>query len=124
MATTKQKEAARKNLKKARAARSNGSSRAASGSRSGSTLSTADKNDLKASDFAFPKARKEPLIDAKHVRNAIARFDQVEGVSDTERDAAWKRIRTAAKRFGVEVSEQSWRDLFKGGKAKKKNKKK
>jgi hypothetical protein len=117
MATTKQKEAARKNLKKARAAQSNRSSRSSSRSRAG--MSTAEKNDLKASDFAFPKERKEPLVDAKHVRNAIARFDQVEGVSDTERDAAWKRIRKAAKRFDVEVSEGSWRDLFKGGKAKK-----
>jgi hypothetical protein len=44
-------------------------------------------------------------------------------VSDTERDAAWKRIRKAAKRFDVEVSEGSWRELFKGGKATKKSKK-
>ena len=27
-----------------------------------------------------------------HVRNAVARFDQVEGVTDTERDEAWRRI--------------------------------
>jgi len=67
--------------------------------------------------FAFPKERKEPLNDASHVRNAIARFDQVEGVSDSERDAAWQRIRAAAKKFGVEVHEQSWRELMKGGKA-------
>jgi hypothetical protein len=117
MSTTKQKQAARKNLEKARAARSKPSSRVSSRSRSG--MSTAEKNDLKASQFAFPKERKEPLVDAKHVRNAIARFDQVEGVSDTERDEAWKRIRRAAKRFDVDVSERSWRDLFKGGKAKK-----
>jgi hypothetical protein len=32
--------------------------------------------------FAFPDERKEPLTDARHVRNAIARFNQVEGVSD------------------------------------------
>jgi hypothetical protein len=47
------------------------------------------------------------LVDAKHVRNAIARFDQVEGVSDAERDAAWKRIRSAARRFDVEITESS-----------------
>jgi len=47
--------------------------------------------------FAFPKEEKEPLNDAAHVRNAIARFNQVEGVTDTERDAAWERIRSAAK---------------------------
>ena len=59
------------------------------------------------------------MTDAKHVRNAIARFDQVEGVTDSERDRAWKRITTAAKKYDVEVSEDSWRELFKGGKAKK-----
>ncbi len=55
-------------------------------------LSTAEKGELPGKDFAFPKARKEPLIDARHVRNAIARFDQVEGVTDKERDEAWRRI--------------------------------
>ena len=79
-------------------------------------MSTAKKDQLPDKDFAFPKERKEPLTDARHVRNAIARFDQVEGVSDAERDRAWKRIRSAAKRHGVEVSEVSWRDLAKGGK--------
>ena len=67
-------------------------------------------------EFAFPKERKEPLTDARHVRNAIARFDQVEGVSDAERDQAWKRIVAAAKRYDVEVSESGWRDLAEGGK--------
>jgi hypothetical protein len=67
--------------------------------------------------FAFPKERKEPLNDAKHVRNAIARFDQVEGVSDAERDRAWKRIKTAAKKFDVEIEADSWRELTRGGKS-------
>ena len=67
-------------------------------------------------EFAFPEERKEPLTDARHVRNAIARFDQVEGVSDAERDEAWRRILAAAERYGVEVSESDWRDLFKDGK--------
>ena len=63
--------------------------------------------------FAFPEQRKEPLSDASHVRNAIARFDQVTGVTDAERDEAWKRILRAAKKFDVEVSEKSWRELGK-----------
>jgi hypothetical protein len=84
-----------------------------------SALSTADKNDLPDAKFAFPKERKEPLTDAKHVRNAVARFDQVEGVSDSERDRAWRRIKAAAKKFDVEVEAKSWRELFRGGKAKK-----
>jgi hypothetical protein len=71
---------------------------------------------MEAETFAFPKERKEPLNDASHVRNAIARFDQVEGVSDSERDEAWRRIKAAAKKFGVEVHEDSWRELMRGGK--------
>ncbi len=82
-------------------------------------LSTAAKDKLPAKDFAFPKERKEPLTDARHVRNAIARFDQVEDVTDKERDEAWRRIVRAAKRFDVEVNEKSWRELGAGGKAKK-----
>ena len=82
-------------------------------------LDAADRNAMSDSTFAFPRVRKEPLNDASHVRNAIARFDQVEGVTDAERDRAWKRIRSAAKKYDVEVSAKSWRELFSGGKAKK-----
>ena len=71
------------------------------------------RSKLPAERFAFTKKRKEPITDARHVRNAIARFDQVEGVSDAERDAAWKRIRAAARRFGVEVHAKGWRSLMK-----------
>ncbi len=78
-----------------------------------SDLSQEKRNELAQSHFAFPKERKEPLTDARHVRNAIARFDQVEGVTDDERDEAWKRIKQAAKKFDVELNEQNWRDLFK-----------
>src|SRR5437762_13843449 len=118
MATTRQKTAARRNIAKARkvqSARAHG----AKIPRLTAGITTAEKNDLPASKFAFPKERKEPLTDARHVRNAIARFDQVEDVSDAERDRAWKRILAAAKRYGVEVSAASWRDLAKGGKDRK-----
>lgn len=118
MATTRQKEAARRNLEKARQvqrARAHGAKVA----RRSRGMSTAQENRLPDSAFAFPDERKEPLTDATHVRNAIARFDQVEGVSDAERDRAWKRIVSAAKRFDVDVSESSWRELFEGGKARK-----
>jgi hypothetical protein len=60
---------------------------------------------ISETQFAFPKQRKEPLENASHIRNAVARFDQVKGVTDVERDAAWKRIRSAAKRYGVELKE-------------------
>ena len=78
-----------------------------------SELSEKQRDNLDEDQFAFPKERKEPLNNASHVRNAIARFDQVEGVSDDERDAAWRRIKKAADKFGVEVNEKSWRELGK-----------
>ena len=81
-----------------------------------SDLDADKRNSLDDGKFAFPKQRKEPIEDAAHVRNAIARFDQVKDVTDAERDAAWKRIVAAAKKHGVEVAETSWREL---GKAKK-----
>lgn len=113
MATTKQKEAARRNLEKARQAQhARAEGRDVPAKSPG--MSTAEKDRLDDSAFAFPEERKEPLTDAAHVRNAIARFDQVEGVSDAARDRAWQRIRRAADRFGVEVSESSWRELFRG----------
>ncbi len=74
-------------------------------------LDAADRDKLDDAKHAFPKQRKEPIEAAKHVRNAIARFDQVKDVTDAERDAAWKRIKAAAKKFDVEVGETSWRDL-------------
>ncbi|MDQ1431349.1 MAG: hypothetical protein QOF40_1951 [Actinomycetota bacterium] len=98
--------------------------RNSSGSKAKSGLSTKAKNRLPKTRFAFPKERKEPLTDAKHVRNAIARFDQVKGVTDAERDKAWKRIRRAAKKFGVDVRVKGWRELLSGGKSKKSSKKK
>jgi len=76
-------------------------------------LDAEQRSAIDSKQFAFPRERKEPLENATHVRNAIARFNQVDGVSDAERDEAWKRIKTAAKKFGVEVKEKSWREVGK-----------
>ena len=76
-------------------------------------LGTAEREELPDSSFAFPKQRKEPLTDANHVKNALARFDQVEGVSDADRDLAFANIKKAAAHYGIDVAEQSWRDLGK-----------
>ncbi len=116
MSTEKQKEAARRNIEKAREVQSE----RAHGEdipRSTEGMSTAEKDRLADAEFAFPSERKEPLTDAAHVRNAIARFDQVEGVTDEERDRAWQRIRAAAGKYDVHISEDDWRDLFTGKKA-------
>lgn len=81
-----------------------------------SKLSQEERNEIPERQFAFPKQQKEPLEDASHVRNAIARFNQVRDVTDAERDEAWGRIRTAARKFGVEMEEGDWRELGAGGK--------
>ena len=83
-----------------------------------SKVSEAKRDEINDSEFAFPKQRKEPLHDAAHVRNAVARFNQVEGVTDEERDEAWKRIKKAASKFDVEMNESSWRELPHSGKKK------
>lgn len=74
-------------------------------------LSAEDRDALPAREFAFPKHRKEPIEDAAHVRAAVARFMQVKGVTDAERDEAWTRIQAAAKRFDVDLHEGGWREL-------------
>jgi len=116
MATTRQKTAARKNVKRARTVHGR-LERGATIRKRPSRLSTRQQNRLPAEKFAFSKKRKEPITDARHVRNAIARFDQVQGVTEAERDAAWKRIRAAARKFGVEINVRGWRSLMRGGKA-------
>lgn len=68
-------------------------------------LDAKQRNALPDSSFAFPKERKMPLENASHVRNALARFNQVKDVSDAEREEAMKRIHAAAKKFGVEIKE-------------------
>lgn len=76
-------------------------------------LSTQERKSLPDSVYAFPQQRKEPLTDAAHVRNALARFDQVDGVSDAERDVAFANIKKAAAHYGVDITETNWRDLGK-----------
>ncbi len=76
-------------------------------------LSTAEKNDLPESVFAFPKQKKEAMTDASHVRNAMARFDQVKDVSDEDREQSFASIKKAAKHYNIDVQEKSWKDFGK-----------
>jgi hypothetical protein len=71
-------------------------------------LSTADKDSLPATAFAFPRTRKEPMTDATHVRDAMARFNQVQGVTDPERDLAFANIQKAARHFDIQMNETEW----------------
>jgi hypothetical protein len=67
-------------------------------------LNDKKRNKLPDSEFAFPKERKAPLTDAGHVRNASARFNQVQGVSKEEKEKAKGRIKKAAEKFDVDLS--------------------
>jgi hypothetical protein len=74
-------------------------------------LATKDRQELPDSAYAFPKQRKEPLTDAAHVKNALARFDQVKGITDEDRDLAFANIKKAAQHYGIDVEEKDWREL-------------
>jgi hypothetical protein len=69
------------------------------------------RSNLPETVFAFSKQRKEPLTDAQHVRNAVARFDQVLNVPDEDRALAFANIEKAAKHYWVNLSETSWHEL-------------
>ena len=76
-------------------------------------LSSKERKDLPDEVYAFPKQRKLPLTDASHVKNALARFDQVEDVSDKDRDLAFANIRKAAEHYEINVEEENWHQLGK-----------
>jgi hypothetical protein len=104
MSTQRQKATARRNIKKAQKASAARRKAGKAPKRGRHPMASHTEHELPSTSFAFPKERKEPLTDAKHVRNAMARFNQVEGVSKSERDAAWRRIKAAAKKYGIDVS--------------------
>lgn len=68
-----------------------------------SPLTTKKRNNLKEQTFAFPKQRKMPINDASHTRAAMSRFGQVSGVSDAEKKTAYRKILSAAKKFGIDA---------------------
>jgi len=72
-----------------------------------------ERSDLPESVYAFPKQHKEPLTDARHVRTALARFDQVQDVTDSDRELAFANIRAAAEHYDVDIAESNWRQLGK-----------
>jgi hypothetical protein len=67
-------------------------------------LTTKKRNSLSSQSFACPRDRKLPINDAAHVRNAMARFDQVES-KFCHPATARRRILAAAKKFGIDVSD-------------------
>src|SRR5690349_21621126 len=90
----------------------------------GHELDADERNAIPDREYAFPRLRKEPLNDASHVRNAIARFDQVRDATDDERREAFDRIRRAARKFGVDMTADRWQDLGKPSASRKSSDKK
>ncbi len=67
-------------------------------------LGAAERARLPDSAFAYIDSRgrrRLPIHDAGHVRNALARFNQVVFEDDAARDRARKRLLNAAKRFKI-----------------------
>jgi len=68
------------------------------------SLSASARARLPASAFAYVDAagrRRLPIHDASHVRNALARFDQVAFEDDAARERARQRLLRAAKKHGI-----------------------
>ena len=71
-------------------------------------LSTAERNRLKDDQFAYIDKHGErhlPIHDEEHVRNALARWNQTHFDNAADKESARKKILRAAKKFGIEVSE-------------------
>lgn len=67
-------------------------------------LSTKERNKLDDSQFGIPEDRKYPLTDANHVRSAISYFGKA---PQGKKRSLAKRIKEAAKKYGVEINPDS-----------------
>lgn len=79
---------------------------------------TSVRDKLPDSAFAFPAQKKLLIHRMGNVKAAIGRFKSVQGVTDSERDVAWGRLKRAATKFGIDLHVSSWRDLGKSDETK------
>ncbi len=73
-------------------------------------LDASDRDKLRSNQFAYVDSdggEHLPINDASHVRNAIARFNQTGFESKAAKERARKKVLSAAKRFEIEVDEDS-----------------
>ena len=71
-------------------------------------LEAKDRDKLKKSQFAYVDKEGEghlPINDESHVRNAMARFNQTDFESGAARERARKKIVSAARKHGIEISD-------------------
>jgi hypothetical protein len=74
------------------------------------TLTEKKRDNLRSSQFAYidkDGGEHLPINDESHIRNAMARWNQTEFQSATAKEQARRKIVSAAKRHGIEVSEDS-----------------
>ena len=70
-----------------------------------------DDGTLPENVYAFPRFRKDPLIDAVHVRDAMEHFHTVDGVDEEERHQAFCNIKKAAEHFHVEIYGDTYEEM-------------
>ena len=73
-------------------------------------LTQRKRDKLRRSSFAYVDSKGGehlPIHDESHIRNAMARFNQTEFESASKKEGARRKIVSAAKRHGIEVSEDS-----------------
>ena len=73
-------------------------------------LDTRKREKLRSSQFAYVDSEGGehlPINDESHVRNAMARWNQTEFESVAAKEGARKKIVSAAKRYGIEVDDES-----------------
>ena len=71
-------------------------------------LDTKDRDKLKDSQYAYIDKngdRKLPIEDEEHIRNAMSRWNQTDFDSKSDKESARKKIVAAAKKHGIEISD-------------------
>jgi hypothetical protein len=67
-------------------------------------LTAQQRRRIPARQYAVPELRKLPIEDENHIRNAMARFNQVKGLSREQKERAFDRIVNAAARHGIDAT--------------------
>jgi hypothetical protein len=71
-------------------------------------LDTADRKKVKKREFAYVDTEGTghlPINDERHIRNAMARWNQTDFPSKTAREQARRKILAAARRHRIDVSD-------------------
>jgi hypothetical protein len=74
------------------------------------TMTEKQRDNLRSNQFAYVDSKGEehlPINDESHIRNAMARWNQTEFESATAKEEARQKIVGAARRHGIEVSDDS-----------------